>query len=291
MNIVQLKYFCAVCVYGSVSAAAENLFVSQPSLSSAIKQLEEQFGVQLFKRQRKGMTLTAEGKKLKPLAENLILQAEQIERCMADLGNNKKVLRLGVPPMIGSVILSHIYGEFIRKNPDIILDVCEAGREDLSVMLDESRLDAVFLPHNTPFSEDYKTLKIAEFEIVYCTAKKQEGNLTGGVTPSDLKDTPLVLFKDNFFQAQEIKKWFSNAGVVPNVLLQTDQLSTLNNMVVSGTASGFMFRQLINDNLGLKLLPMDKPIYASVSLVWLAKSGVFNSMKRFIDFFKDYKIQ
>lgn len=253
--------------------------------------MEEQFGVQLFKRQKKGMTLTAEGKKLKPLAENLILQAEQVERCMTDLGNNKKVLRLGVPPMIGSVMLSHIYGGFIKNNPDIILDVYEAGREDLTVMLDESRIDAVFLPHNTPFSEEYKTLKIAEFEIVYCSAKNSIGEFGKNVTPNALKDVPLVLFKDNFFQTQEIKKWFTNEGVVPNVLLQTDQLSTLNNMVVSGTASGFMFRQLINDKLGLKVLSMDKPIFTSVSLVWLAKSGVFNSMKRLVDFLKNYKIQ
>ena len=62
MNINQLKYFNAVCEYGKVSVAAQILHISQPSLSSALKELEQEFGVNLFKRQHSGMSLTNEGR-------------------------------------------------------------------------------------------------------------------------------------------------------------------------------------------------------------------------------------
>ena len=64
MNINQLKYFDAVCTFQSVSLAAEYLHISQPSLSSAIKELENEFGILLFKRHHRGMVLTPEGETL-----------------------------------------------------------------------------------------------------------------------------------------------------------------------------------------------------------------------------------
>ena len=62
MNLIQLKYFHAVCQFQTVSEAAEYLYISQPSLSNAIKELENEFGVALFRRHHRGMTLTEEGR-------------------------------------------------------------------------------------------------------------------------------------------------------------------------------------------------------------------------------------
>ena len=64
VNLVQLKYFQAVCSYRTVSNAAEYLHISQPSLSCAIKELESEFGVLLFRRHHRGMKLTSEGEVL-----------------------------------------------------------------------------------------------------------------------------------------------------------------------------------------------------------------------------------
>ena len=108
MNLVQLKYFQAVCKYQSVSAAAEYLYISQPTLSSAIKELEREFGVSLFRRHHRGMVLTPEGTELLKHCERLLSHADQVERIMSDFGKRRNVLRLGVPPMIGSLFLPKI---------------------------------------------------------------------------------------------------------------------------------------------------------------------------------------
>lgn len=286
MNLIQLKYFQTVSNFQSMTKAAEFLNITQPSLSLAIKELEREFGVTLFSRHRHGMVLTDEGRELLGLADGLLAHAEEVQRHMADLGDKRKVLRLGVPPMIGSLLLTGIYDEFARGNPDIQLEISEAGRQELMNMLSENRLDLVFLPHNTPFDNSFKTQKVAPFEIVCCVKKGTADLKLKTVEPKDLKGKPLVLFKDNFFQTNEIKKWFARAGVEPQILLQTDQLSTLQKIISGGVAVGFMFKELIAGNEEIQAISLSEPIPVRVSLVWKANVPVFTAMKRFMDYIK-----
>ena len=290
MDLVKLKYFQTVCVYGSVSAAAEYLFISQPSLSAAIKELEEEFGVALFRRHHRGMILTEEGETLYKLSNDLLSCADDVKRKMQDIGINKKVLRLGVPPMIGSLILPRIYGDFASKEPSIQIEIVEAGSRQLVEYIEDGRVDMAFLTHNSPFDENYRYMQVSQFEIVCCVKKGDDISKLKSVEAKDLSGRPIVMFKNSFFQTEAIKKWFSESGITPNVLLQTDQLSTLSNMISQGIAVGFMFKQLISKTSGLVAIPTKTPINAQISLVWRAKTGLFNSMKTFIEYIKTSKI-
>ena len=72
MNLTQLRYFQTVCRHGSITSAVEELQVSQPSVSSAIRALEEEFGVPFFERQHRGMVPTEEGKQFLLLTDSLL---------------------------------------------------------------------------------------------------------------------------------------------------------------------------------------------------------------------------
>lgn len=289
MNLLKLKYFQSVCVNKSVSNAAEKLHVSQPSLSSAIKDLENEFGVALFCRHQKGMSLTDEGEILLQLTNNLLTHAEQVERTMCDLGIGKKVLRLGVPPMIGSFLLPIIYKDFAPKHPEIQLEITESGRLELNKLLQADRLDMVIIPHVTPVENTHKAIEITQFEIVCCTHKDSEICKIKEVTPKDLKEQNVVLFKDSFFQTEQIKNWFTSERIEPKILLQTDQLSTLINIVEKGHAIGFMFKQLIKENKNLVTVPMQQPMNICASLVWKREKS-FKAITLFADFIATVKI-
>ncbi|MBP3337102.1 MAG: LysR family transcriptional regulator [Clostridia bacterium] len=287
MNLVQLKYFHAVCTYRSVSGAAEFLYISQPTLSNAIKELENEFGVALFMRHHRGMMLTEEGEMLYKMSKELLSRAEQIENVMEDMGNKRKKLRLGVPPMIGSLVLPHIYRKFSGKFLDVTLEITEGGREEILQKLKDDYLDMVFVPHNAPFESNLAAQKIASLEVV-CCAKKNSGKLNEkSVSALKLKNIPLVLFKDSFFQTEEIKKWFARSNVSPCVLLKTGQLSTVLSLISKDIAVGFLFRNLIENNDDLKAISLQEKMFADVSLVWKKDSYVFESMKIFSDFFKN----
>lgn len=286
MNLVQLKYFQAVCKYQSVSAAAEYLYISQPTLSSAIKELEREFGVSLFRRHHRGMVLTPEGTELLKHCERLLSHADQVERIMSDFGKRRKVLRLGVPPMIGSLFLPKIYSEFVPMHPDIKLDITEGGRQELQNQLSKELLDMVFLSHNAPFDSSVQSVEVARQETVCCVSKNSPLAQLKSVSPKDLADTPIALFKDSFFQSEEIKKRFASALVNPNIILHTNQLSTLQNLIRNDLAAGFMFRDLIAHDSDLVAIPLSSPINISVSLAWKHGACFFNAMDIFMDYAK-----
>jgi len=287
MNLIQLKYFQAVCTYQTVSAAAEYLHISQPALSSAIKELENEFGVSLFHRQHSGMTLTAEGEVLQNMSQNLLNSAEEMENVMRDLGKKHKKIRLGVPPMIGFLLMPYIYKCFAVENPQIQLEITEGGRQELLKKLSDDLLDMIFLPHNRPLEKKYASQKIAQLEIVCCASKENTISGCTSIVPEDLADVPLILFKDSFFQTEEIKKWFSLAGVEPKVLLQTNQFSTMQTMIENNVAVGFLFKELIKKESVLVPIPIGVPMYVDVSLAWKKDTYFLEVMRKFLKYFDD----
>lgn len=287
MNLNQLKYFYTVCIYGSVSEAAKYLYISQPSLSSSMKALEKEFGISLFNRRYKGMELTAEGKRLFEMCKDILSRTEQLENIMKDLGNERNKLRLGVPPMIGSLILPYIYRDFCKLHPNITLEIIEDGRSGLLDKLSENYLDMIFLLHNTALDANFSSADIATLEIVCCASKNSPIAQYKSVTPHILKDTSLVLFENSFFQTEEIKKWFALRKVNPNIIMQTKQLSTMLTMISNNVAVGFTFRDVANTKEDFVAIPLKEPMYVTASLVWKKDAYSFGCMEKFKKYVKE----
>ena len=205
MNITQLKYFCAVATYHTVSLAAQHLYISQPSLSNAIKELEREFSVNLFYRRYNGMFLTPEGTKLYNAAGDLLSKLEEVEHLMHAIGKDSNRLRLGIPPMISSFIFADIYKNFILANRDVELSITEKGRHELLDQLNDGLLDVVLIPHTKPFDSSIAAKKIGALEIVCCAQKNARLAENKSVTAKMLAEYPLVLFADTFFQTKRIK--------------------------------------------------------------------------------------
>lgn len=79
MTLQQLRYLIAIAEYGSINAAAHNMYASQSNLSTAIKELENEFGISIFRRSNRGVTLTNEGTELLAYARQVIEQADMLE--------------------------------------------------------------------------------------------------------------------------------------------------------------------------------------------------------------------
>lgn len=94
MTLQQLKYLVAIAEYGSINAAAHNMYASQSNLSTAVKELETEFGITIFRRSNRGVTLTNEGAELIAYARQILEQAEMLE--LRYSGNDAKHARLAV---------------------------------------------------------------------------------------------------------------------------------------------------------------------------------------------------
>ena len=290
MNFNQLKYFIAVCEFGSISSAAEYLHIAQPSLSLAIKELESEFGTMLFNRMHRGMQLTAEGRLLLGMSKDIMDKVESTEKIMRDVGHNKKTLKLGIPPMIGSIIFPVIYNEFISKNTDVDLEIVECGREEMIKKLESEQLDMAFVSHDRSVDPNLEALHVDKLEIVCSTALTKPLPHTAAVSADDLRDLPLVMFKDGFFQTDAIKAWFAREDVTPNILMKTDQLSTMIKIITSGTAVGFLFKKLIENENSIAWRRLNPDVTIDVSLVWQKNKFFTSSMKRFKRFVEENEI-
>ena len=284
MNITQLRYFHAVATYRSVSGAAQHLYISQPSLSNAIKELEKEFSTSLFYRRYNGMFLTPEGTRLYTATKELLERFDEVEHLMQGMERAGTRLRLGIPPMIGSFVLRDIYKSFLPQNGEIDLSITEKGRYELFDQLNDGILDLLLLPHTKPFDASFSAKRIGSLEIACFVGTDSPLAARETVDAAALSDVPLVLFSDTFFQTRRIKAWFSAAKVEPRVLLQTEQLSTAERMIEESLAAGFMFKCLAKEGGAMRAIPLSPAIRVDVSVIRKRDTRVSDAMRRLEDY-------
>jgi DNA-binding transcriptional LysR family regulator len=186
--------------------------------------------------------------------------------------------------MISSLILPKVYRDFLGEHSDINLAIVEGGSQELIQRLEEDFLDMVFLPHNSSFNKKLSVYPAARLEVSCCVSVKNPLAKEREIDPVKLKDFPIALFEDGFFQTQQIKRWFSSYGVAPGVLFQTEQLSTMLSGITNNIAVGFMFKDVVERYSELKAIRLSEPMYVDVSLVWKKDSYSFSSMKKFREY-------
>ena len=110
MDIRTLRYFVEVVRQQSFTRAAEKLFVTQPTISKMIRNIEEELGQPLLNREGRRFTLTDSGQVLFNRAQTILAEMQQLEAELADLQSLQSGrLALGIPPMVG-----HVYADLIR---------------------------------------------------------------------------------------------------------------------------------------------------------------------------------
>lgn len=112
MNTLHLKYAVEVAKTGSITLAAENLYMNQPNLSKAIKELETTIGIAIFKRTSKGIVPTKKGEEFLSYAKNILVQIEEMESLYKSDSKNKITFSLSAPR---ASYISHAFALFVEK--------------------------------------------------------------------------------------------------------------------------------------------------------------------------------
>lgn len=150
LSIRQVRYFIATADTGQVSQAAIALNVSQSAVTTAIKQLEEDLGVSLFRRLASGVVLTAEGSRFLTHARNVMAAVNSAERApLTEDTALSGVVRVGATYTVLGYFLPRLYARFARTYPKIRLEIQELPRNLLEERLNDGTLDmAVMLVSN-----------------------------------------------------------------------------------------------------------------------------------------------
>ena len=150
MTIIQLEYLLAVANYGSFSLAAEKCFVTQPSLSMQVKNLEEELGVIVLDRSKKPVLPTDAGLAVIRQAKEAVQAFAMVREVVSDLQNEiSGTLRLGGIPTIAPYLLHRFIPDFVRKCPKVELQIREMMTGNIIRALDRDMLDAAIMAGGT----------------------------------------------------------------------------------------------------------------------------------------------
>lgn len=146
MTVQQLQYIVAIDTHRHFARAAETSFVTQPTLSTMVRKLEEELGVVLFDRSKSPVVPTAEGAVLVEQARS-VLKEVQLLKDMADAsrGEHAGELRIGMIPTLAPYLLPLFLGGLLRKHPALVVTVEELTTEVITERLVHGRLDAGLL--------------------------------------------------------------------------------------------------------------------------------------------------
>lgn len=189
MEMQQIRYFLAVCDHGNFSRAAKQAYISQPSLTQAIKKLEDELGGQLFVRDRAGCRLTPLGKLVEPGFRKMAGEAQAIKKeAIRFLRLKKEPLRIGLAPSIGARKIGPLIAAYQQRHPHIELELIVDGEAALFVRLQTGLLEALVASSGqVPAVAPFKAVSLYRERYVAAFAKSHRFSRQPEIALRDLE--------------------------------------------------------------------------------------------------------
>lgn len=210
VTLRHLRIFCAVCERGSMSAAAQSLFMAQPSVSQAVRELEEHYGTLLFERLGRRLALTPAGERLYPRARAMVDQFDELERETAR-DCQPQVLRIGANLTVGCALLHSFLNRLEAEYPQAELRVYVSRSSDLLERLEGNRLD-VALTEALPGQPNYIQLHFAQDRILAAAHPEHPIFQHIPATAEALSQTRLLLRERGSGVREQFQRLMEQAG-------------------------------------------------------------------------------
>ena len=234
MNLRDLKYLVALADHRHFGKAADASFVSQPTLSTQIRKLEDELGVALVERAPRKVMLTPVGREVVERARRIVAEVEQLgEVARRNRDPEAGSVRLGLFPTLGPYLLPHVVPRIRKRFPQLELLLVEEKSDVLLQRLREGTLDAALLA--LPLHDDQLHAEFL-FEEPFLLAVPESHPLAshGPLALDDLSAQTLLLLEDGHCLRDQALDVCRNAGAGENGGFRATSLETLRQMVASG---------------------------------------------------------
>ena len=251
-NFNLYRSFYAVAITGSFSEAARLLYVSQPSLSYNVKQLEEQLNVNLFYRKINGVSLTNEGERLLKNIGKAYDSILEVEKYLSQSNNKNDSIIIGAPTHIVRFLLSPIIDKFLQIYPNIHLKIVEKSTNSLKSMLQKNEID-IMIDTTFTINED-KDIIIGDIYEETCCFAGRESLMGNCKDIKSLASSPLIIPSVGGNLRKIIEEYFAFNNVKVNPKIEAYTTETILSFVDKGYGIGFFYESSIKDLLEDKSL-------------------------------------
>src|SRR5262245_27650690 len=266
MDLTDLHIFRSVVQAGGVTRAAEKLNRVQSNVTTRVRQLESELGVELFVREGKKLHLSSEGKLLLDYADRLLDLAEEAREAVHD-AEPRGLLRLGTGESTAAMRLPVPMNEYLHRYPQVTLELRTGNTRELGAAVLGGELDAALISEpiaDAPFDK----VAIYDEELVIIAAAGHAPIKS----PRDARPQTVLAFEFGCSYRQRLEDWFAHHGEMPDRIVEIASYHAMLGCVVAGMGISLMPRSVLTTFPDAKLLSVHSLppalAHSQISLFW-----------------------
>ncbi len=287
MEIRVLKYFLTIAREENITRAAEQLHITQPTLSRQIMQLEEELGVRLFQRNRVNVVLTEEGRLLRRRAQEILELADKAEQ---EIIQNRETVAgeigIGCGETRNMECLSRLMATFRNKYPDVVFNIYTANADDVKERLENGTLDFGLLMEPVEISR-YNFVRMPLQER-WSVLMRRDSPLAEKetITPADLVGIPLIISKRQSVR-NELENWFGEYYRQMQIVATTNLSYSNRSIMVENHVGVALAHEFEFHGDTLCQRPLSPEIGNRSVLVWRKEQVFSSAVTKFIEHIRE----
>ncbi len=299
MDITQQEYIKALAETGSVTKAAQLLGVSQPAISNWLKATENQFGIQLVIRSRKGLILTPAGQLYLDGALKMIDIRNQTYRAIAQLsGNTNEIIRITGTPNGGARLFAALFQQFKQHFPNVSLQFLESynqrsfklvedGTADIGIgsTLDFSSETLEFIPSG---SRELVLYIPSSLPLFYDASRLKKNDEFPKISLKQIQNLPFIMPGTEMSYYPGIISLFQQAGIKPAVIFQSSNVKVIYDMICSGNGVGIAPKKFFSPLDPVAPYSLDPPFFNHAVCFYKKGRRLTEAQQYAVDFFHNY---
>lgn len=261
MNLYHIRYFVTLAHVKHYTNAAKMLCITQPSLSHAIAQLEEELGVQLFEKNGRNTTLTKVGEEFLIYAKRALETLDSGVELAKSVARGEGIIRLGLVRPLGVEWLPDMVAQFMKDNPDknIRFTFNTDVTANLLQGINEQNYDIVFC--SKPHNKNLSTVPIKRQELVLIVPESHMLAYAGEISLKDTKDYPYIFFNKNSGIRPIIDDMFERENIIPKIVYENEEDEVVAGLVAAGFGIAVVPYMDILERMKVKVLKITSPEY------------------------------
>lgn len=290
MTLNQLRYFCTASRCHSITKAAEELYVTQPTVSVAIRDLEIEFGISLFYRKGNQLILTQEGESFYEKATYILQYCNELQADYSSMSRVKPPLRIGIPPMLSTVFFPELLTAFHQDYPEIAVVLEEYGSVRACNLVQNDTLDLALVNMEQYNIDKFHNVVLANDQVVFCVNKDHRLADKEIVTTKEMSKELLIFFNADSVQNQLLKTRFEMDGYIPNIVMRSSQIYTTLQFIKTGKYSCFLYSSMLDKFTDSEItgIPLNPPIHIKIGMIWKKGKYISGDMQTFLNFTRMY---
>lgn len=286
MELKQLECFLMVSKLKSFTLAAEQLYISQPGVTTAIKRLEEELGIQLFIRNKKNAILTAEGRVFFNHIEIIMNDVSKAITKVTELKNlNSGTITIGLSPVTGVSVLSFLLAKFRNLYPSLNLVFVEEGSTTIQKQLEEDKIDLGLIIANENL-DILETIELGQQELVACLPSYHMLKGKETLPLVSLQNESLISFKEDCPIHNIILNEFKKAEITPYISFESNAIQTIKRLIVCGAGIAILPTEAIENDNNFVGIPLKPALTVSICLAHKKNKHLSHAAQTLCDFIK-----